>query len=489
MKNKPFSSFVIFGAMRSGSNLLQKYINQYKGVFCHGELFNPVLIRRTPEEGYIGVSRKQWLENPEIMLEAIRNVDPKTMPGYRIFQEHNNWVQKQALQDAQCAKIILTRDPVESFVSLEIARKTGQWLISDIAHRKSASIDIDLDEYTEYARAREKYYDNITQTLALSGQPYFEIDYSRLNDLETMNRLVRFLGLDEAKTALEQPIKRQNPGRLPDKIKNYAAVKEVLGLPEAESMPQNTLVQAMIKGTDLSRVYFCANKPLAFAPTPSVPEAMVRQWLAAQSDGLPENGFAEKNLAKWQRNHQNPLVFTVVQHPVERAYSAFMHKIFPTGPSAYIKIKRQLEEEYGLMLPMGKGVTEIASDYSHILLEQDGYSLAAHRICFKQFLVFVADNLAGKTDIRQDGKWQSATEIIRRYRILFPELLVFHTESLHTDLAYLENRLAWETVFNLGDPQKEVFSYSLDEIYDEEIESLARAAYGQDYETFGYMAL
>ena len=36
--------FAIFGAMRTGSNLLERSINQFPGLHCHGELFNPSFV-------------------------------------------------------------------------------------------------------------------------------------------------------------------------------------------------------------------------------------------------------------------------------------------------------------------------------------------------------------------------------------------------------------------------------------------------------------
>ena len=39
-----FDFFVVFAEMRTGSNLLEDYLNQIANVVCHGEAFNPNFI-------------------------------------------------------------------------------------------------------------------------------------------------------------------------------------------------------------------------------------------------------------------------------------------------------------------------------------------------------------------------------------------------------------------------------------------------------------
>ncbi len=489
MKNRPFTSFAVFGSMRSGSNLLEKFLNQYEGIFCHGELFNPVLIRKNPWDSYLGVTRKQQLENPELMVAALLNAGDRKIPGYRIFQTHNQWAIDNALADPLCAKIVLTRDPVDSFVSLEIARKTDQWLISDTAHRKPAKILLDLEKFSEYAKARSAYYTKISTSLALSGQPGFELDYAMLNDVDTINRLAAFLGVDEQKTTLAAPIKRQNPEALADKILNYSEVCQALGLPKSAASTPLAPKPARVVGTDLSRIYFCAEQPLAFAPVPSVPDAGIRRWLAAHDGDAPEHGYTARGFSQWLAARPRALFFSVVQHPLTRAYDAYMKKVFPTGAGGYTEIRHQLERDFGLLLPQPETTKEITPDHPRDALNTTGYGVETHRIGFKQFLAFVAGNLAGQTDIRQDGKWQAQVEIIRRYRVLQPRVHVFRFETLRTDLAYLENRLGLAPCFASIDPPENRFSFALSEIYDPEIETLAQAAYAQDYREFGYKPL
>ncbi|NOR61390.1 MAG: nodulation protein NodH, partial [Rhodobacteraceae bacterium] len=225
MSRQPFTSFIMLGAMRSGSNLLEKFLNQYEGLVCHGELFHKSFIGVQGCQKFLGIETEARNEDPQRLLDAVRANTPHKITGYRFFQDHDEKVMEAALKDRYCAKIILTRDPVESFVSLQIALETQQWLVSDIAHRKDVQIHFDLEEYATYLKDRTAFYGRISQSLTTSEQPYFEIDYEMLTDVNNINRLAAFIGDRAGKAVLEEPIKRQNPGALAHKISNIQEVR------------------------------------------------------------------------------------------------------------------------------------------------------------------------------------------------------------------------------------------------------------------------
>lgn len=484
MNNQPFKQFAIFGTMRSGSNLLEQYLNQFDGLVSYGELFNKGFIGVPGRHEFLGISLAARDEDPEELVRAIRNATPGKTPGYRIFQAHDPRMLQQSLSDPECAKIILTRDPVDSFTSLQIARKTDQWMISDIAHRKTAKIHFNLEAYEKYKKARDDYYHKIFEALKLSGQPYFELDFSALGELEVINRLACFIAGCPPKSELSQPIKRQNPEGLAEKIENYKEIWKALDLPEHPAPVRMMAKPARAVGTDLSRIYFCKHRALAFAPVPAAPDAKVRRWLELHNGLPPENGFDQDRLKLWLKSKSTPVFFSVLHHPVRRAYTAFMQKIFSTKAGTYDKIRQKLVTQYGLMLPEG----DISAYKPREMLEKSGYGVEEHRTSFKQFLVFVSGNLQGKTGIRQDGKWQLQSEILRRYRVLHPIHYIFTEETLATDLAYLENRLNLSPVLEPFREEVPGFIFGLSEIYDAETEALAQKAYAADYREFGFQA-
>ncbi len=482
MSRQPFTSFIMLGAMRSGSNLLEKFLNQYEGLVCHGELFHKSFIGVQGCQSFLGIKTEARNGDPQRLLDAVRANDPSKITGFRFFQDHDERVLEAALKDRYCAKIVLTRDPIESFVSLQIALETQQWLVSDIAHRKEVQIHFDLDDYATYQKDRMAFYARISKSLALSEQPFFEIDYTMLTDVKNINRLAAFIGDRVGKAALTEPIKRQNPGALAHKISNIEEVRAALEAPSLQERPPPVLTPILESGTDLSRAYFCQKNPLVFGPVPGVPDKGVRKWLEAQNQRAAENGFSSHRFAEWKEQHKSSTFFSVVRHPVLRAYNAFMLKVFATNSDAYLAIRQELENQFGMFLPQG----DIAPDQDRHMLEKSGYGAEAHRISFKLFLIFVAANLGDETRIRQDGKWQLQTEILRRYRVLHPEVIALKEENLKYGLKHLQNMLNLPPVYNWHNEPEKAFSFPISEIYDAEIESLAHAAYGQDYEELGF---
>lgn len=481
MTKPPFNRFIILGAMRSGSILLEKFLNQYPGLRCYGELFQQSFISELGRQRFLGIDIATRDENPQALLDAVMAHTPDKITGFRFFQDHDKRVMRDALLDPLCAKIILTRDPVASFVSLQIALITRQWLVSDVAHRKQARIHFDLEAYAGYLKRRDAYYDEISATLAATEQPYFEIDYSMLTEVENINRLAAFIGDLTRKTRLHEPIKKQNPGSLASKIINIKEVRAALDHPGLHDREPPGVAPVLESGTDLSRAYFCQNLPMIFGPVPAVPDLGVRKWLARHDGASPQNQFSATRFTQWRKSHDHPVFFSVIRHPVARAYNAFMNKIFSTDPAAYLDIRKDMENQFGMILPQG----DISPKHDRRHLERTGYGPEAHRISFKLFLVFVAANLQHQTKIRQDGKWQRQSEIIRRYRILHPEVIVLRDSELY-GLRYLENRLNLPPFYDWQNEPGSDYVFPLKEIYDTETESLCQAAYAPDYQEFGY---
>ncbi|MBL9057999.1 MAG: nodulation protein NodH, partial [Rhodobacteraceae bacterium] len=64
MAKVPFSSFVIFAEMRTGSNFLEANLNAIPGVKCHGEAFNPYFIGGEGKQEMLGVTIEQRGADP-----------------------------------------------------------------------------------------------------------------------------------------------------------------------------------------------------------------------------------------------------------------------------------------------------------------------------------------------------------------------------------------------------------------------------------------
>lgn len=100
-----------------------------------GEAFNPNFIGTPKTRKVMEVSLLDRAQNPIPLLEKIKQPS-QTIHGFRYFHDHDPRVLLPCLLDLRCAKIILTRNPVESYISWKIARQTGQWKLQNINRRK-----------------------------------------------------------------------------------------------------------------------------------------------------------------------------------------------------------------------------------------------------------------------------------------------------------------------------------------------------------------
>lgn len=106
-----FKYFTIFGAMRTGSNLLERSLDQYAGLSGHGELFNPQFIGKPDRREFLTMPLADRNADPIGLLNLLVEASPHAIPGFRIFDNHDQRVIDFAARDPNCAKIILRRNP------------------------------------------------------------------------------------------------------------------------------------------------------------------------------------------------------------------------------------------------------------------------------------------------------------------------------------------------------------------------------------------
>ena len=119
-----FDYFIVFAEMRTGSNFLEANLNAFDGIECHGEAFNPHFIGYPNKDNILGVSQAQRDANANHLIDTIK-AHSDGLGGFRYFHDHDPRVLDIALSDPRCAKIVLTRNPVDSYVSWKIAHQIG----------------------------------------------------------------------------------------------------------------------------------------------------------------------------------------------------------------------------------------------------------------------------------------------------------------------------------------------------------------------------
>ncbi len=69
-----FDYFIVFAEMRTGSNFLEENLNDYPGLTCHGEAFNPNFMGGAKQTEMFGVTMADREANPQILLDQMKAI-------------------------------------------------------------------------------------------------------------------------------------------------------------------------------------------------------------------------------------------------------------------------------------------------------------------------------------------------------------------------------------------------------------------------------
>lgn len=463
-----FIGFILFAEMRTGSNFLQESLNRYPGLTCHGEAFNPSFVGQEGCETLLGIHKSRRDSDPDALLGRI--VGQKGgIGGFRFFHDHDPRILERVLSDKRIAKVFLNRDPLETYVSWKIATETGQWKLTDPRHRRRAKVRFDAPEFDAMRQRHGAFRRKIRRQLVLSGQVAFEIDYSEVGDPEVLNGLAAFLGSTERPSGRAPRLVRQNPEPLEQKVANHGEMMAWLAAsgdaPPAPEPPQ---------GAALPTFVATPHSPLLFMPLKGGPEGSIRHWMAAmertESAGLL-TGFDDRALRRWKNRNKRSVSFTLVRHPVERAFSVFERYLLIPGPKRFDTVRQRLEADLGIALPEHAAVGGAGLDVLH-----KG---------FLGFLSLVRSNLSGCSDLRTDPAWSSQAVLVEALSAALAPDMILRSDRIAIGLMQLCQQIGRTTM-----PTFELLAEdrhpALADIYDQEIEAAARSAYGRDYMAFGF---
>lgn len=469
-----FDYFAVFAEMRTGSNFLEANLNAFESFECFGEAFNPHFIGYPNRDEIAGVAQHTRDADPMQLIKAVRDV-PGKMGGFRYFHDHDPRILDVMLDDPRCAKIILTRNPLDSYVSWKIAQATGQWKLTNVKRRKDSRVRFDKAEFETHVTKLQEFQVFLLNRLQASGQAAFYIAYEDLQNLDVLNGLAKFLGSDERLEALDASLKKQNPSGLEDKVSNFRDMEQAFAGLDPFNLTRTPNFEPR-RGPAVPGFVTGAHAALLYMPIRSGPEAVVCEWLAGldgvAADDLPTK-LNQKDLRQWKRRHPGHRGFTVVRHPVARAHAAFCDKILQTGPGCLADIRKTLRNFHKLPLP-GK-------------MPDEGYDREAHKLAFTAFLEFLKANLAGQTNIRVDAHWATQSAIMQGMAQFSLPDLVLREEELAEALPRLAASVGYDAAARPATSVPDQ-PFSIDEIYDEEIEALVSDIYQRDYMMFGFRA-
>ncbi len=455
-----FHSFVVFAEMRTGSNLLEANLNALPGVHSHGEVFNRYILGKKDRTELFGITMEERDRDPRPLLRKLRE---KTdgLPGFRFFHDHDLRILDDVLPDPGCAKIILTRNPLESYVSWKIAQATDQWKLTNPKRLKTTKVRFDVAEFVGLLREFQAFQLLLMQSLQTTGQTAFYLDYEDLGALEVINGLAAFLGVEGRLKQLDDTLKKQNPGPLEDKLENPEALAEAIAAVDVFNLGRTPSFEPR-RAAGVPTVLASDFASLLFFPVRSSQETVIRDWFARL--GPTSDGFEQKSLRQWKRKHRGHRSFTVLRHPLLRAHVAFRRKIV-----------------------MGE-----AQDLRRILingflaeLQPPGEPFAtveAERAAFVIFLNYCRLATGGQTGSRVDPSLASQTALVQGFASFQPLDHLLREDRLAEGLAALAAEAGVNPPAIVADPAEA----ALLSIWDETLDSAAAEAYARDYMGFGF---
>lgn len=467
-----FDYFIVFAEMRTGSNFLETNLNAFDGLTCHGEAFNPHFIGYPNSDNILGITQNMREDSPASLISRIK-AEPGELGGFRYFHDHDPRVLDLALEDPRCAKVVLTRNPLESYVSWKIAKATGQWKLTNVKRRKAALAHFDSAEFSQHVEALQDFQITLLNRLQKSGQTAFYLAYEDLQSLEVMNGLARWLGVETQLEALDDSLKRQNPAPVVSKVENPGVMAEALAGMDRFNLSRTPNFEPR-RGPAVPSYVAGVVTPLLYLPIRGGPEAQVTAWMAGLDNVAPEGlirKMNQKQLRQWKRGNPGFRSFTVLRHPAERVHSVFCRRILQKGGDSYGAIRETLRRQFKLPLPKNG--------------PDESYSKADHYAAFSQFLTFLQANLAGQTSVRVDAEWASQSQALAGLAELGSPDMVLREEELAEALPDLARRQGRATP-GLPEATPADQPYALSEIWDAGLEKQISTLYQRDYVTFGF---
>ncbi len=458
---KAYRSFVMFAEMRTGSNFLEANLNALPGVTCHGEAFNPHFIGKQNQDNLFGRTLADRDADPLGFLDRLRTETPG-IAGFRYFNNHDPRIFDAVMADPHCAKIVLTRNPVESYVSWKIAQSTGQWKLTNPKKLRSAKAHFDGPEFEAHLDRLQAFQIRLVNALQVSGQTAFWIDYEDVQDIAVLNGLAAFLGVASRLEGLDPTLKKQNPEEITDKVENPEDMAQALARLDRFNLSRTPNFEPRRAAAIPS---FVAAGGALFMPVRNGTEARIEGWLADL--GPVTRDFTQKTLRQWKAAQPAQRSFAVVRHPLLRAHATCFDQVLTAVlPEFRTAMSRTLQ----LDLPPPHKVDRLShADRQAILLA---------------FLRFAKLNLAGQTAVRVPAPVATQTALIHGFAQFQLPDLTLREDRLAQGLSFLAAELGQPAPPLPDDPGTE--GRALAALITPEIEEAARDAYARDYQGYGF---
>lgn len=467
-----FDAFVLFAEMRTGSNHLEESLNAFPDIHSYGEVYNPTFLGHHNQFSLFGYDMDRREADPVGLLDKMI-AETKGIPEFRLFHDHDQRVVDAVLPNPRIAKVILRRNPLDSYISRKIASATGQGRLTDMKHARNAKIRFDEMEFRHLIGALGTFQEQLRRRLQVTGQTAFHIRYEDITDAEIINGLARFLG---SRATLEQTpgkLKKQNPSPMRDKVENFEDMSRVLQRldpfeleKDAEFEPsRQAQVPTFVAHPDVG---------LLFLPVKGGPDAAIIDWMA-RIGGVGRKGLLTKmtqqELRSWMKAHTGYRSFSVLRHPVLRPHVVFNRFILADDRPMYSDPRKVLRQRYKLPIPNSA--------------PGEDWTAENQKEAFKQYLGFLKGNLAGQTSLRVDQAWATQTAVLQGISGVTLPHRIFTEDDMVTGLSDLARDLGIPDAPQ-AEPEELPGPVALDDIYDGKVEQATIEVYRRDYQNFGF---
>lgn len=131
-------------------------------------------------------------QNPEYLLELIRLNSDKKYFSFKIFDGHltRNQLKSHIINNIKLKKIIIKRNLLNVYISLQIAKKLQTWAK---VNTSDLCIDFDEEHFLNWYRKKEKFYDFLKAKMIDTQQEIVYLEYEKLHQLQSDIEKFKFI--------------------------------------------------------------------------------------------------------------------------------------------------------------------------------------------------------------------------------------------------------------------------------------------------------
>ena len=223
--------FVILNATRTGSNFLCTVLNSHPAILCHHEIFNPHVVgvarHLQGTDFHLGSMDERARDSLDFLDRVWRADLGHAAVGFKLCLWQHEEAYRAVLSDRSVRKILLKRrNRVRSFVSLLLARQTGEWVVYDDRAAPGARPRVHVDPALlfENIALHERFYGETESALRVSGQDHVCLWYEDLKAEGGIAPALDFLGVTGPPALPQGQTWRLAPATLHELIANFDAL-------------------------------------------------------------------------------------------------------------------------------------------------------------------------------------------------------------------------------------------------------------------------